>query len=210
MKLGKTEIVGRLRNGNTSIDPIDATLNGGAPSPGAQASAGGGTGSGEFAVVLGPESYLKDAEINETVSKRVLAFVAPVLDNATRIHGQGLAELDEATFPLGRESVKDATLEGSVVFQDVEFLPGPVFQDLLALVGQPWSGALLRLNDPAAFSIADRRVYQEGLKIPIGKQGDVEIEGWVDFDKNLNLSAHIPILPNAICPQPAPCGDRGG
>ena len=43
-------------------------------------------------------------------------------------------------------------LEGTVVFQDVEFLPGPLSRDLLALVGRG-DKALLRLNDPASFSI---------------------------------------------------------
>lgn len=208
MTLREFAVLGRLREGNVSLDPIEATLNGGILHLEPDVRRSGSPG-GPLAIVFGPESFVKDAEINETVSRRVLAYVAPVLDQATRVRGRVSAELDEATFPLGRDAVKDAKLAGNVVFQDVEFLPNALFQDMLTLVGQG-DRVLLRLDEPAAFSIADRRVYQEGLKIPIGRQGDVELEGWVDFDGNLDLSARVPILPNALARFPILAGIAAG
>jgi translocation and assembly module TamB len=50
----------------------------------------------------------------------------------------------------------------------------------------------LRLDEPVLLSIADGRVNQRGLAIPIAGLTKLEIEGWVDFDRNMNLVATLP------------------
>ena len=200
MLLGPTTLTLRAKDGRLLIDPIDTTLNGGRLhlEPEIQRDDSKGRGS---AIVLRQGSSLKDAQINDQVSKRVLAFVAPVLDNATRVNGRISAEIDEAVFPIGADRAKGPTVEGDVMFQDVQFLPGPLFNQLLAIAGRS-DRPLLTLNDPVAFSIADRRITQSGLKVPIGALVDIEVEGWVDFDRNMNLVTSVPILPNALAGRP--------
>ena len=102
MQFGKTEVVARSQNGRFSIDPVHATLNGGVVhlEPKIQCT------DGKLAVLLGPESSLKNVEVNEKVSHRVLAFVAPVLDSATRVRGRISAEVEEATLPLGGQRLR--------------------------------------------------------------------------------------------------------
>ena len=38
----------------------------------------------------------------------------------------------------------------------------------------------------------------------------MEIDGWVDFDKNVNLKARVPILPNALAGEPLLAGIASG
>jgi translocation and assembly module TamB len=190
----------RAKEGRFLIDPIDTSLNGGRLHVEPELRLAKETGE-TSAILVHEGTSIRDAEINDTVSKRVLAFVAPVLDSATRVNGKVSAEIDEGVFPLGTEGTKGLKLEGDLIFQDVQFLPGPLFNELLAVTGRS-DRPLLRLNDPVALTIADRRVYQSGLKIPVGKLGNIEIEGWVDFDQNMNLVTSVPILPNVLAERP--------
>jgi translocation and assembly module TamB len=138
---------------------------------------------------------LTDATVNEQVSRRVLSYVAPVLDQATRASGRVSVEIEEAAFPIGGDPTRHADVKGKVVFQDVEFAPGPLTRDLVALVAPAKQPGTLRLAEPVLLTIADGRVNQRGLAIPIGDVTRVEVEGWVDFDKNLGLVATLPVTP---------------
>ena len=86
-------------------------------------------------------------------------------------------------------------MKGKVIFQDVEFAPGPLTREMVALVAPAKQPGTLRLAAPVFLTIADGRVNQRGLAIPIGDVTRVEVEGWVDFNKNLGLVATLPVTP---------------
>ena len=189
LRLGPTPLVLRAEGGKIALDPIDASLNEGRIHLEPEfvlEEEGGAT------LRLGETSTLRDVRINDEVSHRVLSFVAPVLDRATRASGSVSVDLDHAEFPLGAKAARTANVEGSVLFQDVEFAPGPLVDELNRMVGRndPRS---LRLDEPVALTISDRRVHQRGLAIPLGKLTRIELEGWVDFDRNLSLTATVPV-----------------
>jgi translocation and assembly module TamB len=197
MRLGRANLVARARGGKTSIDPVDSTINEGR----LHVEPSYRDGEGGPALVLGKGTRLTDARVNDEVSRRVLSFVAPILNNATRVNGLVSADIDEAVFPLRREGSAGATVKGSVVFQDVRFAPSGVFRDLLAQVGRE-DVSLIRIDKPVAMEIADRRVYQRGLVIPVGKLSQVEMDGWVGFDRDLNVTISLPVLPTALADKP--------
>jgi translocation and assembly module TamB len=58
------------------------------------------------------------------------------------------------------------------------------------------------LNEPVGLSIADRRVYQRGMVIPVGQFTEITMEGWVDFDRNLSLKASVPLTPTILRDRP--------
>jgi translocation and assembly module TamB len=193
MSLGPTPVVLRTREGRLFIDPIDTSLNQGRlhlePRIALDDPAGP-------TLRLGPESSVTDARINDEVSHRVLAFAAPVLDQATRARGRVSVRINEATFPISDDParLKAATVTGSVVFQDAEFVAGSITDQLFDLIGVV-DRPSIKLNQPVALTIADRRVYQRGLAIPLGPLNEITMEGWVDFDRNLAMNASLPLLP---------------
>ncbi len=194
MSLGPTPIVVRIHDGRLHVDPIDTTLNQGrlhlAPAIVLDNPAGP-------ALQLGPDSWLADARINDEVSHRVLAYAAPVLDQATRARGRVSVRLKEATFPISTdpERLKSATVTGAVLFQDTEFVAGPIANQLFDLIGLE-DRPSIKLEKPVALAIADRRVYQRGLTIPLGQLSAITMDGWVDFDRKLALKASVPLLPS--------------
>jgi translocation and assembly module TamB len=81
-----------------------------------------------------------------------------------------------------------------VLFDSVEFMPGPLAQQILGVFRQE-QHPLLVLRDPVSVRIVGRKIYQEGLIIPLGNIAAIGIEGWVDFDQNLNLLASFAMVP---------------
>ncbi len=193
MRMGPTPVILRFDE-TLSLAPIDSAINEGSmhlePSLVFDEQEG-------MSVRLGAESWVRDAVINDEVSHRVLSFVAPVLENATRVRGRVSVALREAEFPITGGAERHAKVEGGVTFQDVEFVASPLVDDLFSVVGVD-SRTSLKLNAPVSLAIADRRVRTEGLSLPLGKLTAIELSGWVDFDRNLSMTASVPVTPQMV------------
>jgi translocation and assembly module TamB len=197
MKLGPTALVALVREGRAAIAPIRTTLNGGSLRLDPEVRRGD---DGDLVLRLASGAAIEGAEVNDEVSRRVLAFVAPVLDQATRVHGTISATIDRAELPLAADAGRKAVVEGRVLFQDVEFAPGPLARLLLDVVHRP--EATLRLDEPVVLAIADGRVTQRGLAVPVGRLTKVELDGSVGFDRSLDLEARIPLTSAMVANNP--------
>jgi translocation and assembly module TamB len=190
MRLGETAVVLRVEAGRPRFDPIDTTLNGGTLHLEPELVQDK---DGPWWLKFGSSSTLHDAVVNDEVSHRVLSFVAPVLDGATRVQGRvSVGQLD-AAFPI-LSSTAPARVEGEMLFDDVRFLPGPLAEELISVLPGE-RRPMLVLRDPVTVRVADRKVHQEGLIVPVGKVAAIGLEGSVDFDRNLDLLARFAMNP---------------
>ena len=193
LKLDATRLGFHSRGREIAVDPIVTKLNGGSlrVEPTIDLDAEGGP-----VVRLDGRTSLADAAVNEEVSRRVLAFVAPVLDRTTRASGKVSVTIESAQLPLGGDA-READVQGAVLFRDVEFAPGPLARQVVGAIArrEPES---LRLDEPVRLSIADGKIHQEGLAIPIAGKTRLELAGWVDFDRNLSLVASLPFTPELV------------
>ena len=117
------------------------------------------------------------AEINDEVSHRVLSYVAPVLDRATRRTAASRSSLDSGGHPPAATpaGARPSTATSS---SRKWFLASPLADQLLGLIGRD-DRPLLKLDEPVSLKIADRRVYQQGLALPLGRVSRIELQGWV-------------------------------
>src|SRR5262249_5729232 len=84
LRLGPAPLVVRGGGGRTIIDPIVTTLNNGRVDVRSEVVLDDPRG---LALRLLPGSTLQNVEINDEVSQKLLAFIAPVLEQATQVHG---------------------------------------------------------------------------------------------------------------------------
>jgi translocation and assembly module TamB len=201
LKVGPIPLTVRTQAGRLVIDPIRTSLNGGRLALDPEIDRDD---QGRVTIRLKPGSAIENAEVNDEVSRRFLSYAAPVLDRATRARGLISARITRAEFPLGAGASRSAVVEGDVVFQNVEFAPGPLATDLLALIGR--SDATLKLDQPIVLSIAGGKVHQHGLALPIGRLTRIEVDGTVDFERNLDLIVSIPLRPEGVGPELVPGG----
>ncbi len=193
LRMGAAPIAVRSRDGKVQIEPIVTTLNEGHVrlEPELDLDAPEGP-----TLRLGKNSIIRDAEINDEVSHRFLRYVAPVLDQATKVNGMVTIDIDRAEFPLGPGFGRKTLVEGAIVFDNVEFGPGPMMDQLLTMMGR--REKVVRLDEPVHLSIAEGRIRQRGFALPIGNVTRLEMEGWVDFQRNMAMVASFPITPTML------------
>jgi translocation and assembly module TamB len=141
---------------------------------------------------LASGSEVRDVEIDDEVSRRVLAYCVPLLHNATQARGRLTAAFDRAEFPLAGDPNRSTSAAGRIVFKDVTYGPGTLGKELLTLTGRR-QVATVRLNETVAFEVVNGRVHQSGLSIPVATDARVELAGSVGFDSTLRLRAGVPI-----------------
>ncbi len=192
LRLGPTAIVAHLAGGKVAIEPIRGTLNDGQVVILSEMILDDPKGA---AFRLLPGTAIRDAMIDDTVSKKLLTYIAPVLNDATQVSGKLSVSLERAEFPLGGAADRQVTLAGQVDFVDLRFGPGPMARQVLDLATLKGDREV-RLNESIKVAVSDHRVYQKGLTIPVGRNESISIDGSVGFDRTLDLYAQVP-LPTA-------------
>ncbi len=189
LKLGPAPVVARLSGGKITIDPIRSSLNRGEVEIHSEVTLdepGGAT------VRLLPGTSIRGVVVDDELSERLLSYVAPVLHEATQVKGQVSMTMDRAEFPVGGPVARNASLEGSVQFQDLVFGPGPIAAEVLGLVPLK-RDPQIRLDQTVRVTMVDGRVYQKGMSIPVGRGHALSLEGSVGLDRTLALQAMVPV-----------------
>jgi len=147
-----------------------------------------------------PTTILDEAKLEPSVAQGVLAYIAPVLADATRTGGRFSLAIDGGTFPVG--APEKSRIAGVLTMHAVDLGPGPMVTGILeAIPGRIQIPTSIRVADDSriAFRMEDRRVWHEGLEfgVPLPKLGsrlDVVSSGSVGLDdKVLDLKLALPI-----------------
>jgi len=147
-----------------------------------------------------PTQLLREAQLEPSVAQGVLAYIAPVLADATRTGGRFSLRLDGARLPLG--APLDARLSGLLTMHAVDLGPGPLVTHILQeLPGNMQLPTSVRIADDSRieFQLADRRMWHKGLEfgLPLAKSGsriDLSSSGSVGIeDKTLDIKLALPL-----------------
>jgi len=143
---------------------------------------------------------LDEAVLDPAVSQGVLAYIAPILADATIVGGRFSLALESATLPVGDPG--SGVVDGRLVMHEVDIGPGELVRNILAVVPiEKPSTTTLRISESSDihFGLADRRVRHEGLTfgVPLPKTDerlDVESAGSVGIDdRSLELRLSLPL-----------------
>jgi hypothetical protein len=133
------------------------------------------------------------------VAQGVLAYIAPVLADATRTSGRFSLAIDGGTFPVGVP--EKSAFSGKLTMHAVDLGPGPMVTGILAaLPGRIQVPTSIRVADDSqiSFRMEDRRMWHEGLEFgfPLPRGGsrlDLTSSGSVGLDdKVLDLKLALP------------------
>lgn len=147
-----------------------------------------------------PVQLLADARLEPAVAQGVLAYIAPIMADATRTGGQFSLRLNGATLPVG--APEGAQLSGVLAMHAVDLGPGPLVTRIIeALPINLPAPPAIRIADQShvEFQLAERRVWHKGLAfgVPLAKPGqrlDLQSSGSVGLDdKALDLKLDLPI-----------------
>jgi hypothetical protein len=147
-----------------------------------------------------PVQLLTDAQLEPGVAQGVLAYIAPVIADATRTGGRFSLRLDGARLPVGQPAA--GTLAGRLSMHEVVLGPGPLAINTLQslpLKLPPPPAILFAEEADVDFRMAERRIWHKGLEfgLPLAKPGqrlDIESSGSVGLDDgSLDLTLRLPI-----------------
>lgn len=153
---------------------------------------------------VGQVQLLDEAVLDPAVSQGVLAYIAPILADATIVGGRFSLSLESASLPVGDPGA--GTVDGRLVMHAVDIGPGELVRNILSVVPvEKPEISTLRISDSSDihFGLADRRVSHEGLKfgVPLPRSDerlDIESAGSVGLDdRSLQLKLSLP-LPEAM------------
>ena len=147
-----------------------------------------------------PVQLLADARLEPAVAQGVLAYIAPVMANATRTSGRFSLRINAATLPVG--ATEGGHVSGVLAMHAVDLGPGPLAQR--AIESLPFKLPVpqsIRIADEShvEFQLADRRMSHKGLAfgVPLAKPDqrlDIRSSGSVGLDdKTLDLKLELPI-----------------
>jgi hypothetical protein len=147
-----------------------------------------------------PVQLLADARLEPAVAQGVLAYIAPVMANATRTSGRFSLRINAATLPVG--ATEGGHVSGVLAMHAVDLGPGPLAQRTIESL--PFNLPIpqsIRIADEShvEFQLADRRMSHKGLAfgVPLAKPGqrlDIRSSGSVGLDdKTLDLKLELPI-----------------
>ncbi len=194
IRLGPTPLVLRCADGRMSLDPIATTLNDGQIElrPEIRRTEAG------WALHLAEGTQIRDATIDNEVSRRVLSYIAPMLYEATQVQGQVSAEFSRVTVPMDGQAIANGvTARGQVTFQQVTYGASPFIQEIVAYTGRQIP-PLLRLDRTLQVALEQGRVYQEGLTIGLGGRVPLSLSGSVGFDTSLKMRAEVPLSASLV------------
>lgn len=203
LPLGGGRLKGVLRGGQLQIEPLNVTVGEGklTANPFAVLSPG------PELVVLPRGPLVTNVEISPQVSEAMLKYVAPIVAGATRAKGKFSIDLESAQVPLA--DPQQARVLGRLKVHELTISPGPIVQDLAAIVRQLESlskrGQFLQAATTARetkslsisdrqidFQVSDGRVHHRNLEFVVDNV-PVRSSGSVGFDQTLSLTLEIPI-----------------
>ena len=150
---------------------------------------------------VGQVQLLNEAVLDPTVSQGVLAYIAPILADATIVGGRFSLSLESASLPVGDPGA--GTVDGRLVMHEVDIGPGELVKNIMTVVPLEKKPQLsnMRISESSDihFALADRRVSHEGLTfgVPLPKSDerlDIESAGSVGLDdRSLQLKLSLPL-----------------
>jgi hypothetical protein len=191
----------RLSDGVLAMQPLDLALSGGELKLAPRLLLTGRPAT--LVIPAGP--LVRNVELSQDVCDSWLKFIAPILSEATRVEGRFSVDMHETRLPLSDPAV--GQFGGRLEIATAQVLPGPLFAEIGAIIGQLESavrlggGDLLGLQQPLVkienqrveFRMQDRRIHSTPLEFNV-RNVVVRTRGSVGVDQTLDLVAEI-ILP---------------
>ncbi|MEW4569206.1 hypothetical protein AB1L88_15185 [Tautonia sp. JC769] len=195
LQVGPAPLLVRCDRGQIVIEPIATTLNGGQMVVMPEVNLAE---DGSMILSLAEGSGIDKVEITDDVSRRVLAYIAPVLREATQVNGRLSARVNRLSVPLTGPSPEEGGAEvemaARVAFEQVKYGPGPMMQRILGLSGLAAENVPnLTIDQVVDVAVADGRVHQSGLEIVAAEGVALQFEGSVGLDQTLALRVGVPL-----------------
>lgn len=133
-----------------------------------------------------PTQLVENVNINDEMSRRLLAYVNPLFANQTEVTGVANFYCEELTLPFGEHLQKNMRMAGTVQLDDVRLKP----QGLLGKIGV--TTPVILTVQPTRFVVQDGVVSYPDMEARIGEYA-VNFSGQVGLDRRIAMNMTLPL-----------------
>ncbi len=201
LNVGATNVSLQMNEGLLEIAPFNTTVNNGQLNFAGQADF---RSKPAFFRIDRPRRIVKDIDINDKTSQKLLRYVNPLFANAIGVSGVANFNCEKLTIPLGAGSRDDIEVVGTISIEKVSLQPAGLLGQLINAMKMQTQGRQLLTIHPTRFVLSKGVLRYEDMQIDIGSN-PVNFKGSIGLDERLDMTV---ILPYTIAGKTAKLGSR--
>jgi hypothetical protein len=187
LNFGPTEVDIQIENGLLVIAPFSTTVNNG------QLNFAGKADLARKPTLLktpGPIQVLKDIQINEATTDKLLMYVNPIFANAVDVRGVANFNCERLAIPLAGAGKNDLEVVGTISITRLRLESCDLLGQILSVVGTGVRGQDITIH-PTRFALQNGFLRYDDMQVDIG-DNPVNFGGVIGLDKSLNMVVTLP------------------
>jgi len=187
LDFGPTEVDIQIEDGLLKIAPFSTMVNNG------QFNFAGEADLGRKPALLktsGPIQVLKDIQINEATTDKLLMYVNPIFANAIDVRGVANFSCERLAIPLAGATKNDLEVVGTISIRELRLESCDLLGQILSVVGASVRGQDITIH-PTRFVLQNGFLRYNDMQMDIG-DNPVNFSGVIGLDKSLNMVVTLP------------------
>jgi hypothetical protein len=184
---GPTEVDIQIDKGLMRIAPFSTTVNNG------QLNFAGEADFKEEPTLLktpGAIEIMKDIQINEVTTDKLLMYVNPVFANAVNVSGIANFNCERLAIPLAGATKNDLEVTGTISVNRLRLEASDLLGQILSVAGASARGQDITIN-PTRFVLQDGFLRYDDMEMVVG-DNPVNFGGVIGLDKSLKMTVTLP------------------
>lgn len=187
LDIGPTEADIKVQGGVLSISPFSTAVNNG------RLNFAGGADFKQKPSMFrtpGPLDIIKDVQINDKTTKKLLKYLNPLFANAVNAGGVANFQCEQFAVPLKGGSPKDIEITGTVSMARIRLEASDLLGQILMLMGK--GGEQNITIHPTRFVLKDGYLRYDNMQVDIG-DSPLNFRGVIGLDESLDMTVTLPV-----------------
>ena len=188
LNFGPTEVAVEVQNGLLKIPPFTSTVNNG------QINFAGQADFKRKPTLLetpGPMQIIKDVQINDVVSAKLLQFTNPIFAKALNTSGVASLYCDRLVIPLAGATKNDIVAIGTMSLDNVRMQNANLLSQILSVMGSSNGNQNITIH-PTKFALEKGYLRYDDMQIDVGNR-PLNFKGVIGLDRSLNMTIVLPV-----------------
>jgi hypothetical protein len=138
----------------------------------------------------GPIEIMKDIQINEETTGKLLTYLNPIFANVVSVSGVANFNCERLAIPLAGGTENDIEVVGTVSISRLRLEASDLLGQILSLAGAGLQGQDITIN-PTRFVLQDGFLRYDDMQMIIG-DNPVVFGGVIGLDKSLDMTVTLP------------------
>ena len=187
LNLGPTDVNVQIKNGLMTIAPFSTRVNNG------KFNFAGGIDFKQKPTLLrtpGPIEIIKDVQINDETTRKLLMYVNPIFANSFNVSGVANFSCERLAIPLAGANKDDIEVIGTISIRKLRLQTSDLLGQILSVAGTGLRGEEITVH-PTRFVLQNGFIRYDDMQMDIG-DNPVNFRGVIGLDKSLNMTVTLP------------------